>query len=174
MLTGLGPNPPAPVLVVQHITADFVCSFVDWLGGVVPQPVSLAEAGAAPRAGTVYVAPGGVHLALRGSKLAHESGPPVCNQRPSGDVLLGSVAESLGRRALGVILTGMGADGARGLLALHRAGAWTIAQDGPSSTVDGMPRAARELGAARQVLPLEAIGPAARRVLDLPDPKGEA
>jgi two-component system chemotaxis response regulator CheB len=151
------------VLVLQHIVPSFVESFARWLGGEVPQRVVVAQAGAAPAAGVVYLAPPGADLVLRAGRLDLQ--PGAGRHVPSVDVTFESIARAPGPRTVGVLLTGMGDDGARGLLALRRAGAATIAQDEATSVVYGMPRAARDLGAAEQVLPLDAIGPAVQRAL---------
>jgi two-component system chemotaxis response regulator CheB len=157
------PADAPPVLVLQHIVPSFVESFARWLGGEVPQRVVVAQAGAAPAAGVVYLAPPGADLVLRAGRLDLQ--PGAGRHVPSVDVTFESIARAPGPRTGGVQLTGMGDDGARGLLALRRAGAATIAQDEATSVVYGMPRAARDLGAAEQVLPLDAIGPAVQRAL---------
>ena len=106
-------------------------------------------------AGTVYIAPGGYHMILRtkGTErtLKIATGPKVCNQRPAVDPLFESVADQVGRNCLGILLTGMGRDGARGLLRIHEAGGHTIAQDEETSVVWGMPKEAIDLGAADRV-----------------------
>jgi two-component system chemotaxis response regulator CheB len=159
VLGGLGAV-GAPILVVQHIHADFAASFAAWLGDVTGLAVTLAAEGDRPVPGHVYVAPPAVHLRLtRGGTLALSAEPDLL-ARPSGDELLRSLAEHAGDRAVGVVLTGMGDDGARGLLAIRERGGATIAQDAETSIVDGMPRAARESGAAAAALPLEEIAAA--------------
>jgi two-component system chemotaxis response regulator CheB len=149
---------PAPVLVVQHIHASFAQSFADWLQDATGVPTVLAEHGVRARPGTVYVAPPDVHLRLSAARLLTLDPDPVLPSRPSGDELLRSVALHAGRWAIGAVLTGMGEDGARGLLEIRRRGGTTFAQDGQSATVDGMPRTARELGAAGATLPLADLG----------------
>ncbi len=149
-----------PVLLVQHMGAAFMEGFADWLNGVVPLTVVIAAEGVRPQAGHVYVAPGDRHLALGpGGLLALLDEPPVGGQRPSATVLFRSVARSAGPRGLGVLLTGMGEDGAAGLLDMHRAGAATIAEHESSAVVYGMPAAAVRLKAAGSVLPLDLIAP---------------
>lgn len=146
-----------PVLIVQHMTVGFTAGMARWLGEALRAPVELATHGTVPLAGTVYLAPDGAHLALRAGVLRLES-PSAGGHCPSVDVLFESVARSdLAEHTVAALLTGMGSDGARGLLALRHAGAWTIAQDATTSVVYGMPRAASELGAACEVLPLERI-----------------
>lgn len=157
LLGALGAGFPLPILLVQHITASFLDGFVGWLSGVTPFQVRVADPDEVPVAGCVYVPPADRHLALRGGRLAMLDLPPVCSQKPSGSVLLSSMARDLGRRGIGVILTGMGSDGADGLLDMHQAGAATIVQDEATSVVYGMPAAAARLGAAREVLPLGGI-----------------
>jgi two-component system chemotaxis response regulator CheB len=149
ILTALDPALAPPILVVQHMAREFVPGFVAWLRDTLPLPVELAREGALVEAGHVYVAPGDRHLQIDAAGILHEdAGPALHHQRPAVDVLFRSVAEQHGPRALGVLLTGMGEDGARGLLALREAGAFTIAQDEASSVVFGMPAAASALEAA--------------------------
>ncbi len=158
LLLGLG-HVPAPVLLVQHIHSDFTASFASWLQGETGLLVGLARAGRAPEGGRVHVAPGDVHLRLASRPLRMTlDEEPALLARPSGDELLTSVAAVAGPAAIGVVLTGMGDDGARGLLAIRAAGGATFAQDAASSVVDGMPRAARELGAVGRSLPPRALG----------------
>jgi two-component system, chemotaxis family, protein-glutamate methylesterase/glutaminase len=134
-----------PILVVQHMATGFTEGFARWLHDQVPLPVRLAGAG--PVAPGVSVAPEGAHLVLSGaSRLAldeRDAGP----HRPSGDVLLRSVAANVGACGVAVVLTGMGRDGAEGLAEVKRAGGLTIAQDQATSAVFGMPKAAAECGA---------------------------
>ncbi len=158
---------PAPILLVQHITPSFLDGFVSWLDGMTPLEVRIAQPGETPRAGVVYVPPADRHLELRRGKLWLGMGDEVCSQRPSGTVLFESIARDLGDQALGVLLTGMGADGARGLLELRKSGAHTIAEDASTAVVYGMPAAAVELGAVCESLPLPAI---ARRMVELVAP----
>lgn len=164
VLTGLGPDFPLPMLLVQHITASFLDGFVSWLSGVTPFQVRVAQGGEAPERGVIFVPPADRHLKLAGGKLVLTDAPPVQSQRPSGTVLLASMAEDAGRSGLGVILTGMGSDGAEGLAAMRQAGAYTIAQDESTCVVYGMPAAAVKLKAASEVLPLPRI---ADRLRDL-------
>lgn len=158
-------------LVVQHMPADFTRAFAERLNGLVPLQIKEAEDGEVISPGKIVIAPGNRHLELRRSgarftAVVHDQ-PPVGRHRPSVDVLFRSVAQHAGKNALGVLLTGMGEDGASGLLEMRASGAATIAQDEESSVVFGMPRAAIERGAAQQVLPLDrmahAIGEFAAR-----------
>jgi two-component system chemotaxis response regulator CheB len=150
----------APVLVVQHLHAEFVAGLVGWMERVSALPVELARHGQALRPGQVYIGPGNVHLRLSsGSRLSLQP-TPLTVHRPSADELFSSVAEHAGASGVGVILTGMGNDGACGLLALRGRGGRTIAQDEATSAVYGMPRAAFLLGAVGRVLPLGDIAAA--------------
>lgn len=157
VLGGLPAGLPAPVLVTQHIADGFIPGLVEWLDTACAIRVREAADGCALEPGTAYLAPTGRDLKLEGA--AARLADPAAGQvhAPSADMLFESVARSRGHDAVGVLLTGMGADGARGLRALHDAGAATIAQDEATSVVFGMPRAAIELGAAGRVLPLGEI-----------------
>jgi two-component system, chemotaxis family, protein-glutamate methylesterase/glutaminase len=150
----------APILIVQHIHPAFVGGFVTWLAGSAPLGVRLASAGAALEPGTVHVAPGDVHLLLGPRRRMVLEEEPSALHRPSGDVLLRSVAEQAGAAGIGIVLTGMGDDGAAGLLALREAGGRTFAQDQASCTVFGMPRAAQEAGATDTLLPPQLLATA--------------
>jgi two-component system, chemotaxis family, protein-glutamate methylesterase/glutaminase len=153
---------PAAVLVVQHIAQGFSGGMADWLGTSVPLPVQLAQEGAALRPGLVLLAPDRFDLLVQPDATVHLSGLPLLLQRPAVDIAMQSVAVTFGVVATGVLLTGMGRDGAIGMRAIQRAGGLTIAQDEASSTIFGMPRAAIELGAAALILAPAAIGPALR------------
>jgi two-component system chemotaxis response regulator CheB len=136
-----------PILVVQHMAKGFTKGFAQWLHDQVPMPVRLACPG--PAAAGIWVAPEGAHLVVNGAnRLALDEREHAGAHRPSGDVLLRSVARSAGASGVAVVLTGMGRDGAEGLGEVKRAGGLTIAQDEASSTVFGMPKAAAECGAA--------------------------
>lgn len=149
-----------PTLIVQHISAAFALAMAERLDSRCAARVQLAEPGLPLQRGHIYIAPGNDrHLVLATTdtltvRLA--PGDPVSGHRPSVDVLFESVAR-VGSAAMGILLTGMGSDGARGLLTMRKAGARTIAQDEATSTVYGMPRAAAELGAAQKILPLPRI-----------------
>jgi two-component system chemotaxis response regulator CheB len=164
VLTTIGPDFPLPIVLVQHMSASFHAGFISWLDRISPQTVAEARHGEFPRPGQVYVAPSDQHLLVRGSRLAWENSPPVSGQRPSGTVLLRSMADALGSHAVGVVLTGMGNDGAEGLLAIRQAGGFTIAEDESTAVVNGMPEAARTLGAACVSLSLESIGLAIKQL----------
>lgn len=147
-----------PILLVQHITSSFLEGFATWLGGTCPFPVEIIRNGTLPLSGNIYLAPADHHLRVAGGRLWTDRGGPVCAQRPSGTVLFESMALDLEARALGVILTGMGNDGAEGLLSIRRAGGYTLAEDQSTAVVYGMPAAAVALGAVCESLPLTAIG----------------
>jgi two-component system chemotaxis response regulator CheB len=153
-----------PIVIAQHMPPGFTDTFARRLDTLCRMHVKQAEDSEAVRGGVAYIAPGGRHLVLMrrgtGYYLRVTDDPPVNRHRPSVDVLFGSAAQLAGADALGVLLTGMGKDGAHGLLRMREAGAWTIAQDEATSVVFGMPREASEMGAARQVLPIGAIAPA--------------
>jgi two-component system chemotaxis response regulator CheB len=154
---------PATV-VVQHMPAGFTAAFARRLDEACAVEVHEARDGERLAAGLVLIAPGGRHLRVEsagGALVARvEDGPLVGRHRPSVDVLFHSVAEARGRRAVGVLLTGMGVDGAAGLLELRREGAATLAQDEASCVVFGMPREAIDKGAAGRVVPLERMAEA--------------
>jgi two-component system chemotaxis response regulator CheB len=145
------------VLVVQHLHPEFVGGLATWMARVSALPVSLAEHGHKLEAGHVYLGPGELHLRLAARRRIELSERPKSVHRPSADELFTSLAEHAGERSVGVVLTGMGDDGARGLLAIHEADGRTIAQDEASCAVFGMPRAAEKLGAVGALLPLRSI-----------------
>jgi two-component system chemotaxis response regulator CheB len=152
---------PVPLLVVLHIDERFGTAFADWLDAQSPHPAAYArsdELVAAAR-GRVLVAPPGAHMVVRCGRiqLIHEAPRHSC--RPSVDVLFESLAAEYGRSVVGCLLTGMGRDGASGLLAIRQAGGRTIAQDEATSIVYGMPREAALNGSAERILPLPDIGP---------------
>ncbi len=159
ILRGLPPDFPLPIVVVQHLAPGFVGHLVSWLAGETPLRVRPAEHGVHLEGRTVYVAPDSAHVTVEtGDRIRLDAaGSPIDGHRPSGTLLLESMARLWRRQAVGVILSGMGADGAQGLLAIRRAGGLTIAQDQASSTVFGMPKVARDLGAVDQTLPVAEI-----------------
>ncbi|GJD95501.1 chemotaxis-specific protein-glutamate methyltransferase CheB [Methylobacterium iners] len=165
VIGGLPADFPLPILVVQHMGAAFMEGFASWLNGVVTLPVALARAGELAEAGRVYVAPGDRHLELgAGGILRVSDAPPVGGQRPAATVLFSSLARQAGGGGVGVLLTGMGEDGAAGLLEMRRAGAVTIAEDESTAVVFGMPAAAIRLSAAGSVLPLDRIAAQLERI----------
>jgi two-component system chemotaxis response regulator CheB len=159
VLAGLLAQPlRVPVVLVQHIAEGFVEGFAEWLGTRTPMPVRLAEPDARLAPGTVHVAGGAGHLTVtRDGRVAIGGEGPVDGFRPSITRLFESVAAGYGDAAIGVLLTGMGRDGAAGLRRLREAGALTVAQDEPSSVVFGMPAEAVRLDAAATVLAPDAI-----------------
>jgi two-component system, chemotaxis family, protein-glutamate methylesterase/glutaminase len=164
-LLGIPPACP-PILIVQHMPESFTASFAARLNSLCSARVIEAQGGEVLESGTVYVAPGHSHLkiARKGNAYATElmKTPPVNRHRPSVDVLFDSAAELVGNNAIGVILTGMGKDGACGLLRMRKAGARTFGQDEASCVVYGMPREAALIGAVEQVASLQELP---RRVL---------
>jgi two-component system chemotaxis response regulator CheB len=160
IIRSLPPGLTAGVLVVQHLPTGFASSLVSWLNSESRLRVEVARDAQAIRPGTVYIAGSGGHLTVnRQGRIAIDRGLPVKGHRPSGTVLLQSLAEVYGPRAIGIVLTGMGDDGAQGLLAIRKARGRTIAQDAGTSVVYGIPNAAQTLGAAEMILPLEQIAP---------------
>lgn len=150
-----------PIAIVQHMPNEFIAGLARWLAGSCSLKIEIARDGMPLERGTVLIANGGSHLtvARQGNglitRLIEERGS--YRHQPAVDVLMESVAKFCGSSAIGLILTGMGDDGAKGLLAMRQAGATTLVQDEASCTVFGMPRAAIEIGAAQQVLPLANI-----------------
>jgi two-component system chemotaxis response regulator CheB len=160
VLTGLPPNMPG-ILIVQHIPPVFSAAFANRLNDLCKLHVKEAADGDRLTCGLVLIAPGNFHMTLRKAggeyRVSIQDGPRVCYQRPSVDVLFDSVAAVAKGDAIGAILTGMGSDGAQGLLKMKRAGARTIAQDEASCVVFGMPREAIRMGAADRVTPLDRV-----------------
>jgi two-component system chemotaxis response regulator CheB len=167
-LIAMPPDVPGMV-IAQHIPEVFSARFAARLDAETRLVVREARDGAPLMAGHVYVAPGGKHLRVERSGLKYfcviGDDAPVNRHRPSVDVLFDSVARNVGRNALGLIFTGMGADGADGLLRMREAGAFTIAQDKETSVVWGMPGEASRRGAACEVLPLERMAPRALELM---------
>jgi two-component system chemotaxis response regulator CheB len=160
---------PACIGIVQHLPGGFVASFASYLRSRTPLEVVLAEPGAAVemRAGRIVLAAGDHHLVAASQRLfAASSEPPLRGHRPSATMLFSSLARVFGDRAIGVILTGIGDDGATGLGELHARGALTLGQDQATSAVYGMPSAAVKLGAVSRVLPLPDIPGAIRRAVE--------
>ncbi|MGP1678881.1 MAG: chemotaxis response regulator protein-glutamate methylesterase [Burkholderiales bacterium] len=160
VLESLPKNFKAALVIVQHIDEMFVNGMADWLNHHSVIPVRLAKEGDRLEAGVALLAGAGEHLVLKNSnRLGYMSEPRHSVYKPSIDVFFASVCKHSDGKAVGVILTGMGADGAHGLKALRDKGCYTIAQDQASSTVYGMPKAAAALGAAVDVLPIQDIAP---------------
>jgi two-component system, chemotaxis family, protein-glutamate methylesterase/glutaminase len=158
ILGALPPGFPLPILLLIHINEPFGAAFAEWLDGVSQLSVSTALDGEPIEpAGRVYMAPPGKHLVVRERRLRLVDGPERHSCKPSIDVLFESLARDAGPEAVACLLTGMGRDGASGLLEIRRAGGLTIAQDEATSVIFGMPREAALLGAAEAVLPLHQI-----------------
>jgi len=151
-------NLPVPVICVQHISEGFLPGLVNWLVSECQLPVKIAKFGETPQPGVVYFPPEGRHLELDTlGRFICSISPPIAGHRPSVTVTFESVAKCYGAASIGVLLTGMGRDGADGMLAIHKAGGITIAQDEASSVVFGMPKEAIALGAAKYILPVNEI-----------------
>jgi two-component system, chemotaxis family, protein-glutamate methylesterase/glutaminase len=155
----------APVLVVQHLHADFIAGLVEWMSRVSALPVETARDSQIARSGTVYLAPGGTHLRLGANRRLELHESPVTVHRPSANELFESVAECARSSGIGVVLTGMGDDGAEGLLTIRQQGGVTLAQDEASSAVFGMPKAAERLGAVTEMLPLGKLAAGIQRAV---------
>ncbi|MYM26214.1 chemotaxis-specific protein-glutamate methyltransferase CheB [Duganella sp. FT135W] len=166
MLAGWKAPRGCAIVVVQHIDQHFADNFARWLGEQLEMPVRAIEEGDELVAGTVLIAKSNDHLTLdQNHRLRYDANPKDYAYRPSVDVFFRCVSQHWKGETVGVLLTGMGRDGAEGLLSMRRAGQTTIAQDQASSAVYGMPRAAAELDAAQMILPLAKIGPFLRTTL---------
>lgn len=150
-----------PIIIVQHMPQYFTRSFAERLDSLCELYVKEAADGELLSPGKVLIAPGNLHMVLKRSGASYyvevKEGPLVFHQRPSVEVMFKSVARYAGSNSIGILLTGMGRDGAEGLLEMKNTGAFTIAQDEKSSVVYGMPKEAAQIGAAKEVLPLDAI-----------------
>lgn len=160
VLRDMPANSPG-IVICQHMPEGFTAAFSKRLNQICAMEVREAKHGDQAAPGLVLIAPGNKHLLLQRSgavyKVVIKDGPPVHYQRPSVDVMFNSVARHVGSNAIGVILTGMGADGAKGLLAMSESGAYTLAQDEQSCVVFGMPKEAIKLGAAKEIVPLNQV-----------------
>jgi two-component system, chemotaxis family, protein-glutamate methylesterase/glutaminase len=165
-----------PVLLVQHIAPGFIQGFTDWLAQSIPLAIHVARHGDVLLPGHVYVAPDGYHMGPAGNgRLALSRGQPENGARPAVSALFRDVARTFGKHAVGVLLSGMGKDGAEELRVLRDYGAVTIAQDKESSVVHGMPGEAIKRDAATYVLPPEGIAEALKHVVhnrSRRDPRG--
>lgn len=151
---------PVPVLCVQHISEGFLSGLVDWLNRECAVSVKVAQPGELPQPGTVYFAPENYHLEISAAgRLVCQQSPFVAGHRPSATVLFQSVAAYYRRSVVAALLTGMGRDGADGLLTIAQAGGTTLVQDESSCVVFGMPKEAIALGSAQHILPIGAIAP---------------
>jgi two-component system chemotaxis response regulator CheB len=155
----------APVLIVQHLHPDFTSGLVEWMSRISPLPVETAGHRQLAHTGRIYIAPGERHLHYRANGTLELDAAPATVHRPSADELFHSVADAAGSAGIGVLLTGMGDDGAKGLLAIHERGGHTFAQDKASSAVFGMPKAAQRLGAVTELLPLDKIAAGIQRAV---------
>ncbi|WP_210495840.1 chemotaxis-specific protein-glutamate methyltransferase CheB [Microvirga antarctica] len=157
---------PLPILLVQHMGAPFMEGFASWLDGIMALSVGVARDEEIPVAGRIYVAPGDRHLMLSPTgTLKISAAAPLASQRPSATLMFQSIAKTLGPKGLGVLLTGMGEDGAQGMLEMKQAGAYTIAEDESTAVVYGMPAAATRMGGVRASLPLDLIAPRITRLV---------
>jgi two-component system chemotaxis response regulator CheB len=170
LLGGLGAGFPLPILVVQHIASSFLEGFASWLNDVCPFSVEIVRDRALTASGKVYLASQDHHLRAENGFVRLDRSLPVSAQRPSGTVLFESMAAAFGSQALGVLLTGMGDDGAEGLVRVRQSGGYTIAEDESTAVVYGMPAEAVRLGGVSESLPLPAIAP---RILELVLPRSE-
>ncbi len=160
ILAQLPANFPLPVICTQHISEGFLQGLIDWLGSECKLKVKIAQPGESPHAGIVYFAPERSHLELDTmGRFIYSLSSPVDGHCPSITVVFKSVAKFYGRATAGVLLTGMGKDGAAGMQVIATAGGLTIAQDEKSSVIFGMPKEAIALGAAGQILPIGEIAP---------------
>lgn len=162
ILSHLPAELPVGILIVQHMHLGFTANFVQRLNIQCQLSIQEASEGDRIEPGTVYIAPAGSHMTIRRDNTGVFSiqigkSPYGMQHTPSVDVLMRSVAETCRNRAMGVLLTGMGVDGALGMKAIHDAGGWTLGQDAGSCVVYGMPRAAAAIGALSRVVPLHQI-----------------
>lgn len=157
---------PLPIICVQHISLGFLQGLIDWLSDSCQLPIQIAREGDRPQPGTVYFPPERQHLELdnRG-RFIHSLSDPVGGHRPSVTTTFSSVAQFYRRKTIGVLLTGMGQDGADGMKEIADVGGFTIAQDQETSVVFGMPQAAISLGAVRSILPIKDIAPTLRNII---------
>lgn len=169
VLKAFSPDTPAAVAAISHLDQSFAPGLAEWLGKQIALPVRLAEKGDSLQPGVVLIPGRDDHLVIEpGGTLAYTRIPVDYVYRPSIDSFFGSIVDHWPGRAVGVLLTGMGRDGARGLRRMREARFPTIAQDQATSAVYGMPKAAAQLDAAERILPLPEIGPALKRLLPTP------
>lgn len=151
---------PMPIICVQHICLGFLQGLIDWLATNCQLPIQIAQPGGIPKPGNIYFPQEQQHLELDGKgRFICSNSPPWEGHRPSVTVTFNSVAKFYGKATLGILLTGMGRDGAQGMQEIAQAGGFTIAQDKATSVIFGMPQEAINLGAAKQILPIQAIAP---------------
>jgi two-component system, chemotaxis family, protein-glutamate methylesterase/glutaminase len=160
IFTQLPADFPVPVICVQHICFGFLQGLIDWLATHCQLTIQIAQLGDMPKPGKIYFPDEQLHLELDAwGRFIYSDLPPVAGHRPSVTVSFESVAKFYGNATVGILLSGMGRDGADGMQAIAQAGGFTIAQDEATSVVFGMPKEAINLGAAKQILPIEAIAP---------------
>lgn len=156
LFNALHPNFALPILLVQHITPGFTEGLIEWLNAVTCFRFQLGSEGERPMGGCIYVAPDHHHMTIVGGAIRLLKREELCKHCPSVDALFSSVAREYRKRSVGLLLTGMGSDGAQGLLEMRQAGAWTATQSEESCVVYGMPRAAVQRGASsEQLTPVE-------------------
>ena len=160
------PRTMPPIICVQHISKGFLQGLLQWMQTDCSLKLEIARPGQQLYRGHVYFSPENHHLRINSrSRCVVDSDPPIDGHRPSVTAAFSSVAQQYGEQAIGVLLTGMGRDGAAGLAAIARTGGWTLAQDEATSVVFGMPKAAIDMGAVSQVLPIESIAPTLIRTI---------
>ncbi len=161
VLNGLKQDFPLPIVIVQHISQGFIFGLASWLSKTTPFRCKVGENGEIIKPGIVYLAPDNTHMTIMGNGELRldDTSDPHSGHRPSANVLFESIARNFGEKAIGILLTGMGQDGASGLKAMRQAGAYTIAQDEESSVIFSMPKAAIDLNAVEEVLPLGEVAP---------------
>ncbi len=158
MFDCLPANFPVPIVCVQHISHGFLDGLIQWLSLTCALPIQIARSGITPQTGTIYFPPEGKHLELNSEgQFVCSVSPPVGGHRPAVNTTFKSVAQVYGCKAIAILLTGMGKDGAEGMQTIHQAGGLTIAQDRETSVIFGMPKEAIELGAVKHILPLGEI-----------------
>lgn len=158
VLAKLPPDFPCPVLVSQHIAAGFAGGMADWLAGLCKLPVRLAQEGDLVLPGVVYLSPSEANLVVtRSRRISLQEQLPAAIYHPSCNALLNAVAEVYGCQSVGIILTGMGSDGAEGIASIRKAGGTTLAQDEASSVIFGMNKVAIDSGSVQKILPADAI-----------------
>ncbi|MEM8614739.1 MAG: chemotaxis-specific protein-glutamate methyltransferase CheB [Cyanobacteria bacterium P01_H01_bin.105] len=166
VLTSFPPDFPLPIVCVQHISLGFLQGLIDWLAESCSLSIQIASVGERPKPGNVYFPPERQHLEINHQgRFSHSQLPPIDGHCPSVTTLFESIAQFYGRRTIGILLTGMGRDGADGMKAITDAGGLTIAQDEATSVVFGMPKEAISLGAAHHILPIQSIGPTVLKIV---------
>jgi len=160
LFTQLPSNFPVPIICVQHIYLGFLQGLIDWLANICQLPIQIAQLGDIPKPGRIYFAPEKQHLELDAQgRFIYSDARSVLGHCPSITVTFESVAKFYGKATAGILLTGMGRDGAEGMQAIAQAGGFTVAQDEATSVVFGMPKEAINLGVVKQVLPIQEIAP---------------